>query len=632
MARLDGRPRHRAVAVVGAGPVGLATALGLARRGVAVTVVEAGDGVSHGSRAICISRHSLEILDRLGAGDAVQQEALPWIGGRSYFREHEILSFRMPETAHDVRPPMVNISQGVLEQLLVDVAEESADIEILWGLRATGVDVGDNGVTLTVESVEGTRTLEADWVVAADGARSVVRGLLGLSMRGTSYEGRYVIADIHMPTALSSERRVWFHPQSAPDSTIIMHRQPGDIWRVDYQLRPDEDAERELAGERIHERIDRHLSWLGLDDPWTLEWSSLYRAHAISLDDYVHGRVVFAGDAAHLVPIFGVRGLNSGFEDADTLAWQLGAVVHGTALPALLAAYSTERREAWAQNISSAEKSTRIMSPQHVGEVATRDALLELAVHEPAFRALMDPRQSTATNAHRSPISWAGLPGSAGARPGDPLVDQAVDVADAEGTRESALFAEFGDGFAVVGVDVAPSELAPIVDRIAAELGPEPVRAVHLTTAENGPGVRLRDRDIVLGRPGDVLVVRPDGLVLCRVPQTGRERLGALGVELGRGMAPGPVRIEPAVAGPDLPMEHVWSSLSASLGQARDPQAFLTRLALSLGLQVGEEAWVRALHLAEVAESDDPTGTFPPGPDPRSAELDTPQDLVCRSS
>ena len=382
-----------------------------------------------------------------------------------------------------------------------------------------------------------------------------------------------------------------------------MHRQPGDIWRVDYQLRPDEDAERELAGERIHERMDRHLSWLGLDDPWTLEWSSLYRAHAISLDDYVHGRVVFAGDAAHLVPIFGVRGLNSGFEDADTLAWQLGAVVHGTALPALLAAYSTERREAWAQNISSAEKSTRIMSPQHVGEVATRDALLELAVHEPAFRALMDPRQSTATNAHRSPISWAGLPGSAGARPGDPLVDQAVDVADAEGTRESALFAEFGDGFAVVGVDVAPSELAPIVDRIAAELGPEPVRAVHLTTAENGPGVRLRDRDIVLGRPGDVLVVRPDGLVLCRVPQTGRERLGALGVELGRGMAPGPVRIEPAVAGPDLPMEHVWSSLSASLGQARDPQAFLTRLALSLGLQVGEEAWVRALHLAEVAET-----------------------------
>jgi len=109
-----------AAVVVGAGPVGLATALGLARRGVPVAVFEAERGVSFGSRAICVSRHSLEILDRLGAGGPVAEAALPWTGGRTYYRDDQVLAFEMPSAPHDVRPPMVNISQGVLEQLLVD--------------------------------------------------------------------------------------------------------------------------------------------------------------------------------------------------------------------------------------------------------------------------------------------------------------------------------------------------------------------------------------------------------------------------------------------------------------------------------------------------------------------------------
>ena len=532
---------------MGAGPVGLAIALGLARRGVAVTVVEADVSVSLGSRAICVSRHSLEILDRLGAGSAVVCEALPWIGGRSYFREQEILSFRMPESAHDVRPPMVNISQGVLEQVLVDTAAGMSDIEIMWGVRVTGVVPGEDAVALEVDTTDGPRVVEADWVVAADGARSAVRGLLGMSMRGTSYEGRYVIADIHLPADLPAERRVWFDPTSAPASTIIMHRQPGDIWRVDYQLRPDEDADRELTTERIRERITRHLAWLGIETPWTLEWSSLYRAHAVSLDDYRHGRVVFAGDAAHLVPIFGVRGLNSGFEDADTLAWQLAAVVHGTAPAALLAAYSTERHAAWEQNIASAEKSTRIMSPQHAGEVATRDAVLALAVHEPAFRPLMDPRQSTATHARCSPLSWWGFAAGLGVQSGDPLVDQVVDVVEPDGfTRESTLFAQLGSGFAVVGIDVAEAELAALTERVAADVEPETAVAVAVTTGAHPGAVRLRDAALILGQPGDVVVVRPDGLVLCRVPAADRIRLWEVGSGLRWVGAPGATPASPA--------------------------------------------------------------------------------------
>jgi 3-(3-hydroxy-phenyl)propionate hydroxylase len=132
---------------------------------------------------------------------------------------------------------------------------------------------------------------------------------------------------------------VWFDPPSNPGSTVIMHQQPGDIWRIDYQLDPTEDAEVETREERIRARIASHLAWLGDDRPWTLEWHGFYKAHALALDSFVHDRVVFAGDAAHLVPIFGVRGLNSGMEDADTLAWMLAAVVNGSACRRLLETY-----------------------------------------------------------------------------------------------------------------------------------------------------------------------------------------------------------------------------------------------------------------------------------------------------
>ncbi len=101
---------------------------------------------------------------------------------------------------------------------------------------------------------------------------------------------------------------------------MILHRQPDGIWRFDCQLPPGADPAAELEDARLRQRIATHLDWLGNTEPWTVEWSSVYSARALSLDKYVHGRVVFAGDAAHMVPIFGVRGLNSGLADADTLA------------------------------------------------------------------------------------------------------------------------------------------------------------------------------------------------------------------------------------------------------------------------------------------------------------------------
>ncbi|MGB8382192.1 MAG: FAD-dependent oxidoreductase, partial [Dermatophilaceae bacterium] len=265
----DARPLP--VVIVGGGPVGMATAMVLSQRGIPVTIVEAADQVSFGSRAICISRHSLEAAERLGFGPDLENVVVPWSSGRSFFRDTEVLHFQMPTSTYDVRAPMVNVSQSQVEQIMVDHLEADPLVTYLWEVRVNGYIQDEQAVTLQLDTSAGSRTLRAAWVVAADGGRSRMRELAGLTLEGTSYEGRYVIADIHWQSDLPVERRVWFDPPSNPGSTVIMHRQPDDIWRIDYQLDEGQDADAETKVERITQRIAQHLAWLGNERPWTLE-------------------------------------------------------------------------------------------------------------------------------------------------------------------------------------------------------------------------------------------------------------------------------------------------------------------------------------------------------------------------
>jgi 3-(3-hydroxy-phenyl)propionate hydroxylase len=198
--------RHRAV-VIGAGPVGLCAALGLANHGVPVVVLETRDSVCIGSRAICISRRSLEILQRLGALPGFLKVGLPWTGGRSFYRGTEVLHFEMPQDDNQKLPPMINLAQYQIEQILVDAASLRPElIELRWQSRANSIRVHGGGVDLAVATPAGDYALSADWLIAADGARSPTREALGLALAGTSYEGRYVIVDILMKSERPNER------------------------------------------------------------------------------------------------------------------------------------------------------------------------------------------------------------------------------------------------------------------------------------------------------------------------------------------------------------------------------------------------------------------------------------------
>ena len=438
--------RHR-VLIAGGGPVGLAVALGLARQGIDSVVVEADDSVCEGSRAACISRRSLEILDRLGVAAAFMGKGLPWTRGRSYYGTTEVLAFDMPSHADDKYPPMINLQQYYIEQFLLDAIDainrqHPGRVDLRWASKIINCKPAVDGVTVRVENALGSYQTHTDWLIACDGGQSFIRSSLGLELQGTGYQGRYAIVDIELASDHPAERRAWFDPPWARGTTILMHRQPDNLWRVDYQLAGSVDAAHAMQPDQINHFVQTHLDAIGEGHlPWIPVWTSVYRAGAMTLDAYRHGRILFAGNAAHAMPIFGVRGLNSGFDDADNLVWKLAAVLQGKGADALLDSYSQERVHAFHVNAENAMCSTEFMSPPNRGFELMREACLSLAERHPGIARLINPRQTHAITYAGSPLSSApdraselsadGAPTAAAGKPlalasGAPLTDASL--------------------------------------------------------------------------------------------------------------------------------------------------------------------------------------------------------------
>ncbi|WP_088159431.1 FAD-dependent monooxygenase [Achromobacter xylosoxidans] len=419
---------HHRVLIAGGGPVGLAAALGLARLGMGSVVIEADDSVCEGSRAACISRRSLEILDRLGVAPAFMEKGLAWTRGRSYYGTEEVLVFDMPSAPGDKYPPMINLQQYYIEQFLLDAIDEinsrfPGRVDIRWASKVAACRPDAAGVSVRIENPLGSYETRADWLLACDGGQSFIRSSLGLELKGTGYQGRYAIVDIELASEHPAERRAWFDPPWARGTTILMHRQPDNIWRVDYQLAAGADAAQALRPDQVQAFVQTHLDAIGEGHlPWTPVWTSVYRAGAMTLDAYRHGRILFAGNAAHAMPIFGVRGLNSGFDDADNLVWKLAAVLQGKGEDALLDSYCLERRQAFHINAENAMRSTEFMSPPHRGFDLMREASLSLAGRHPGIARLVNPRQTRAIAYAGSPLSTDGESGGDWA-PGAPLMD-----------------------------------------------------------------------------------------------------------------------------------------------------------------------------------------------------------------
>ncbi|MGB5559968.1 MAG: FAD-dependent monooxygenase [Paracoccaceae bacterium] len=371
-------PRHKVV-VVGAGPIGLALAIELANHGVGSVVLDDNDMVSAGSRAICWSKRSLEILDRLGVGDRCVEKGVTWKMGRTFRGEQEVFNFDLlPEGGHKM-PAFVNLQQYYVEEFLIERAQGIDLIDLRFRNRVESVSDKGEIAEVGIATPDGHYALQAQFVVACDGANSAVRGMLGLEFEGELFEERFLIADIEMQADFPAERWFWFEPTFHNGQSALLHKQPDNIYRIDLQLGWDADPEVEKLPENVVPRIQRVV---GHGD-FRLDWVSVYTFQCRRLREFVHNRVVFAGDSAHVVSPFGARGGNGGLQDVDNLGWKLAAVVQKRAPATLLHSYDRERVQAADENILNSTRTTRFMTPADGPERVYRDAVLKLATKTP---------------------------------------------------------------------------------------------------------------------------------------------------------------------------------------------------------------------------------------------------------
>jgi 3-(3-hydroxy-phenyl)propionate hydroxylase len=420
-----GRGARHPVVVVGAGPVGLVAALDLAIRGIPVVLLDDADRIGEGSRGICYAKRTLEILDRLGVGEALVAKGVTWKLGEVYLENALVYGFDLlPEDGHKM-PAFINLQQYYLEKALVDRVNEVKGIDLRWKNRVTGLARHDDHVELAINTPDGPYHLQAEWLIAADGARSTVRELIGLSFRGVTFEDKFLIADIRMAADFATVRRFWFDPPFHSGQSALMHRQPDDIWRVDLQLGPDADVETEQKPERVMQRLRRMLGGREFE----LEWVSIYRFNCRRLDGFVHGRVIFVGDSAHQVSPFGARGANSGVQDAENLAWKLAAILRGEAPATLLESYDVERVQAADDNILHSTRSTDFISPRSAAERRLRNAVLDLAPKAEFARRMVNSGRLSTPTIYRSALTTPDTAAFAGsARLGAPIPDAPLET------------------------------------------------------------------------------------------------------------------------------------------------------------------------------------------------------------
>ncbi|MTD58014.1 FAD-dependent monooxygenase [Amycolatopsis pithecellobii] len=498
---LDGHASATSVVVVGAGPVGMALALGLAQRDVPVVVIEPLTTVGYGSRAGSVSRHSIEFLRRLGIADELLDIGLTYSEGWTYFRADEVFHLEIPGDSYDRLPPMLKVQQCYIEAALAAALDKHPLVDLRWGTTLTSLAQIDDTIVIDLSSEDGDYQLSADYVVACDGARSTVRSVLGLELEGVTYPSAFIIADIQFVKESPAGRRVWFDPPWNPGGSVIMHRQPRDIWRFDYQLPRGCSLAEENDRAVITTRIKDHLQWIGFDGDWKLDWTSVYYAHGRRLSNFRHDRLLFAGDAAHLVPIFGVRGLNGGLADVANLAWKLARVVQGRSSDELLDSYATEAQGMADYNIAQADRSTRFMCPRSDGARTLRDAALRLALSNEFVRPLLNPRQSSAVPQYDSPLNATPQAiGCLGA--GDVIPDLPLGPPDA---TPQFVHDYLGDGFTLLHFDDGSAD-AEVAN---AEIGSEQVRVARLPVLPTTPAY-----DRLKPLSGRHFLVRPDTYIV----------------------------------------------------------------------------------------------------------------------
>ena len=478
------------VVVVGGGPVAMSAALLLAELGIESVMLEAKPGRDPvGSKALCMQRDVLDILDRVGVAEPLVAEGVTWNLGRTYYREHELFQITFPEIGQAHYPPFVNIGQDRTELWLESAVERHTSTEIRYGHDVVAISQGPDGVEVTAHTEADPVTVSGDFLVAADGARSVSRLLLDVDFGGSSFDDQFLICDIKAQLPFENERRFFFDPEWNPGRQVLIHPQAGSVWRIDWQVPPDFD----LAAEQATGGLDARIRRIVGDQPYEIVWMSVYRFHQRVADRFAVGRCFLAGDAAHLMAPFGARGLNSGIQDAENLAWKLAYVLNGWSPESLLGTYDTERRAAALENLRVTGATMEFLVPGTPAQWTRRRRVLERAVTDEDAKLLVDSgRLAEPYSYSDSPLTTppAPSPEPAAIVPGDLCPDVRL-------TSTTWLRQKFGRGVVVLAT---PGTSVPPFDASG------PVATYDLG-ALDGDAIIARS----IGGDAAAVVVRPDG-------------------------------------------------------------------------------------------------------------------------
>ena len=497
----EGRVVRHPVVVIGAGPIGLTAALDFGQRGISTVVIDDNNTVSIGSRAVCYAKRPLEIWDRLGCGMRMVDKGVCWNVGKVFFQDDLRYQFDLlPEADHKM-PAMINLQQYYLEEYMVEECAKLPNVDLRWKHKLISLKQEADYAILTLETPDGVFKMEADWVIACDGANSDTRKMVGADFTGQFFQDRFLIADIVMKAEFPAERWFWFDPPFHRNQSALLHKQSDDVWRLDFQLGWDSDPVEEKKPENI---IPRVQAMLGKDCEFELEWASIYQFACRRIDQFRHGRVIFAGDAAHQVSPFGARGANTGVQDIDNLGWKLKLVLDGEAPVTLIDSYHDERAFAADDNLLNSTRSTDFITPKSEMSRRFRDAVLELASDCPFARPLVNSgRLSMPTPYVHSPLNTPDDGAFAGKMvPGTNCADAPVQV----GGKDTWFLNQIGDGFTVLvfgDTTVATVENGGISARVL-RVGTD------IVDAKGVLGARYD------GQPGTTYLLRPDQHVAAR--------------------------------------------------------------------------------------------------------------------